>query len=371
VNDGASLSRADRRLLSEMVDDGVTINAEDPVRALVLDELGYARRPPQFERRTPLYGSIVVPDDQSLIAAGELVELIPLEGMPLPVARRFADGRSTFLARGEDGSRMLATFRRSIQYEADMVEVQADTGAYVIQRTPVLGVTRLFTPTATIEWSGYRWSARPNAKAQETLLRPFLPQVRPVVLGGLLELAVHWLSPGRAGATLVVPGEHGDEGLELQQSIVAPDLAVTARHHYPALLAALYQTDLATIVDDDGSVRRIGVGLRSTPEADAAVGTTRKPARTADRDGEAASIGGGSVAGDGEAARADGASGDADVRSWGMRHLSAARYTFDQPGSLAVVVSEDGPVTVFYRGKSLSECAASLVSAEATPLSAR
>ncbi len=353
MDDGASLSRADRRLLSELVDDGVTIDAGDRVRAIVLDELGYARRPPQFERRTPLYGSLVVPDDRSLITAGELVELVPLEGMPLAVARRFADGRSTFLARGEDGSRMLATFRRSIQYEADMVEVQADIGAFVIQRTPVLGVTRLFTPTATIEWSGYRWTARPNAQAQEALLRPYLPQLRPAVLGGLLELAVHWLSPGRAGATLVVPGQHGDAGIDLEQSIVAPDLSVTTRHHYPALLAALYQSDLATIVDDDGSIRRIGAGLRSTAEADAAVGTRRKPGRAPGR------------------SDVDTSAEDGGERSWGMRHLSAARYTFDQPGSVAVVVSEDGPVSVFYRGKSLSKCAASLVSAEATPVSAR
>jgi hypothetical protein len=351
TDDAASLSRADRRLLSEMVDDGVTLDVDYAVRALILDELGYARRPPQFERRTPLYGSMVVPADRSLIAAGELVELIPLEGMPLAAARRFADGRSTFLARGEDGGRVLATFRRNVQYEADMVEVQADTGAYVIQRTPVLGVTRLFTPTATIEWSGYRWTSRPNARAQEALLRPYLPQVRPAVLGGLLELAVHWLSPGRAGATLVVPGAHGDDGLDVQQSIVAPDLSVTTRHHYPALLAALYQADLATVIDDDGSVRRIGVGLRSTPEADAAVVAQRKPAQ-------------------GYGAEADG-EGEGEARSWGMRHLSAARYTFDQPGSVAVVVSEDGPVTVFYRGKSLSKCAASLVTAEATPVSAR
>jgi DNA integrity scanning protein DisA with diadenylate cyclase activity len=44
-----------------------------------------------------------------------------------------------------------------------------------------------------------------------------------------------------------------------------------------------------------------------------------------------------------------------------MRHRSAARYTFDQPGAVAVVVSEDGPVTVFHRGHALSECAAGLI----------
>src|SRR5262249_47191678 len=138
-------------------------------------------------------------------------------------------------------------------------------------------------------------------------------------------------------------------------SIVAPDLSVTTRHHYPALLAALYQTDLATVVDDDGSVRRIGVALRSTPEADATVTPRRKAAP-----GRGSGPDGGDSLGEAVADRAE--------RSWGMRHLSAARYTFDQPGSVAVVVSEDGPVTVFYRGKSLSKCAASLVSAEATPV---
>ena len=323
------LRRADKRLLSEMKDDGVSLDVDNELLVMILDELGYARRPPQFERRTPLYGSMVVPDDRSLIAAGELVELVPLDDLTLEAGRRFADGRATYLARMLGDGRVLASFRRSVQYEADLVEVQADTGAYIIQRTPLLGVTRLFTPDSTIEWSGYRWTSRPNARAQLDLLKPYLPQVSSAVLGGVLELAVHWLSPGRAGATLVLPGDLGASGLDLQHSQVAPRLSVTTRHHYPALLAALYQTDLAALIDEDGQVRRIGVGLQSSAEADALV---------------ANGTGGGAA-------------------TWGMRHRSAARYTYDQPGSVAVVVSEDGPVTVFFRGKPLSECAAGLVPA--------
>lgn len=329
------LTRADRRLLSEMADDGVAIDADAELWPLIVDELGYARRPPQFERRTPLYGSMVVPDDRALIAAGELVELVPMASLPLEAARRYADGRSTYLVREMDGDTALATFRRNVQYEADMVEVQADSGAYIVQRTPVLGVTRLFTPANTIEWTGYRWTARPNARAQTERLQPILPQVKPPVLAGLLELAVHWLSPGRVGATLVLPGEHGPDGLDLQQSMMAPPLSVKVRHHYPALLAALSQTDLATLIDPGGAVRRLGVGLYSSPEADAEAGS-----------------------------RWGGAGED---RTWGMRHRSAARYTYDQPGAVAVVVSEDGPVTVFARGKPLSKCAASLVPAAVTP----
>ena len=322
--DATDLSRPARRLLSELADDGVVIEADDQLLPVVLEELEHARRPQQFEGRTPLYGSIIVPADRSLIEAGELVDLIPLDGLSAAEARRFADGRSVFIAVQPDGTRTLACFRRSVQYEADMVEVQSDTGAFIVQRTPVLGVTRLFTESATIEWTGYRWTSRPTARAQHELLQPFLRGIASPVLSGLLELAVHWLSPGRVGATLVVPVTHGESGLDLSHAITTPDLSVTARHHYPAILAALMQTDLATIVDAAGRPHHIGVGLHWSAEAEQAV----------------------------------------DVHG-GMRHRSAARYTYDHSDAVAIVVSEDGPVTVFHHGKPLSQCAASLAMAAA------
>jgi hypothetical protein len=317
VDGPIALSRPARRLHSEMVDDGVVVEAEEPVLHIVLEELEYARRPPLFERRAPIYGSIVLPDDRSLIESGELVDVIPLDAMPLDVARRFADGRSTFLVRQPDRPLQLACFRRSVQYEADLVEIQADIGATIVQRTAMSGVTRAFTDAGALEWAGYRWTNRPNARTQHEALQPFLPGVDKPVLAGLLELAVHWLSPARVGATLVLPGDHDEAGLDLEHSVVPPALSVTTRYHYPALFAALMQTDLATIVAADGAVLRLAVGLRATPEAGSAVDHSR-----------------------------------------GMRHRSAARYTFDQPGALAVVVSEDGPVSVFLRGRALSECIA-------------
>jgi DisA bacterial checkpoint controller nucleotide-binding len=311
-----ALSRPARRLQSEMIDDGVAVDAEEGVLQVVLDELEYARRPPLFERRAPIYGSIVVPADRSLIESGELVDLIALDAIPLDVARRFADGRSTYLVRQPDRPLQLACFRRSVQYESDLVEIEADIGGVIVQRT-TMGVTRAFTETGAVEWSGYRWTKRPNARSQHQGLQPLLPGIDKPVLAGVLELAVHWLSPSRVGATLVLPGDHGDAGMDLEHSIVAPTLTVTTRYHYPALFAALMQTDLATIVAADGAVLRLAVGLRATPEAGSVIDHER-----------------------------------------GMRHRSAARYTFDQPGALAVVVSEDGPVTVFFHGRPLSQCIA-------------
>jgi DNA integrity scanning protein DisA with diadenylate cyclase activity len=315
---GVELSSAARRLKGELADDGIDLGVDGWLRDLVLDELDYSRHIPQFERRAPLYGSMIVPDDRSLVSAGELVDLVDLDTVDLATARRFADGRSTYLARWSDGTRQLACFRRSVQYEADMVEVQADTGAYIVQRTAHLGITRLFTPRNTVEWSGYRWRARANATAMQHKLERKLPGVDPAVLGGILALALHWLSPGRVGATLVLPGRHGDAGLDVEHSLAVPPLTVTNRHHFPALLAALMQSDLATVVDDTGPVRCIGVALRPSPDAIAHV--------------------------------------EVGVDD-GMRHRSAAGWTYDHPGALAIVVSEDGPVTLFHSGRRASECA--------------
>src|ERR671911_480364 len=99
MDGSVALSRPARRLRSELVDDGIAVDADERVLGIVLDELEYARRPPQFERRTPIYGAIVVPDDRSLVRAGELVDVIDLADVPLETARRFADGRSAYLAR--------------------------------------------------------------------------------------------------------------------------------------------------------------------------------------------------------------------------------------------------------------------------------
>ena len=42
----------------------------------------------------------------------------------------------------------------------------------------------------------------------------------------------------------------------------------------------------------------------------------------------------------------------------GMRHRSAARYTWDHHHTVAFVVSEDGPVTLFRRGHNIAVCMA-------------
>jgi DNA integrity scanning protein DisA with diadenylate cyclase activity len=129
-----------------------------------------------------------------------------------------------------------------------------------------------------------------------------------------LELAVHWLSPSRIGATIVLfEDEIPWAALDTATATRAPALSIVNRRHFPALFAALLQRDLATIVDADGAVRKVGVGLRFSADADASVAADR-----------------------------------------GMRHRSAQRFTYDHPTATAIVVSEDGPVTVFREGVAVS-----------------
>ena len=307
--EGETLTRAQVRLRDELEDDGIALPAQFSASHL-LQELDYARRPRVHERRIPLYGSVLLPSGATLSPHGDLVDLIALE-LPLADCRRFADGRASYLVRRQNEQPLLACFRRTVQLEADLIDIQAATGVAIVQRT-VLGVARVITPAGVIEWTGSAWSMRPSSRSYRSPLESAVPEGPSELLAGLLDFCIHWLSPGRVGATLVLAlkaDSHSAALLDVDSSLRPPPLSVAHRHHYPALLAALQQIDLAALIAPDGTVKRLGVGLRSTAASDAAV----------------AQIG-------------------------GMRHRSAARYTWDHRDTVAFVVSDDGPVTVFRHG---------------------
>jgi DNA integrity scanning protein DisA with diadenylate cyclase activity len=317
------LTRAHERLREELVDDGITLPGSPDHVDLLLAELEHARRPPVHEGRTHQYGSFVLPSADPLRPdplrhVADLVELIDLD-LPIEQCRRFADGRSSYVVFRPDRPVQLACFRRSVQFEADLVELELATGATIVQRT-MMGVPRLFTPTGVVEWNGRQWRMRPSAREYLPLVGRAVPEAPREVLIGLLDLASHWLSPSRIGATFLLDLDarpHDDHGQDHSAALPSPALSVAERAHYPAMYAVLSQTDLATLVSVDGTVTRFGVGLRSSEESEAAVHL------------------------------------DA-----GMRHRSAARYTWDHHHTVAFVVSEDGPVTLFRRGTDIAVCAA-------------
>jgi DisA bacterial checkpoint controller nucleotide-binding len=312
------LSGSARRLAEELEEDRIKLDEDDSVRDVLLDELDYARRIPMFEGRRPLYGSFSMPPGMSITTADGIADLVPLDGLSRDMARTFADGRSAFVVNRVDEGPVLVCFDRPVQYEAELVQLQEVTGARIVQRTLILGQVRLFAERRVISWDGQSWSDRPTARALLSMLRQCSPDLEPAVAHGLLDLAVHWLSPARVGATIVVH-EEGFEwaSLDVATKFRAPRLSITNRRHFPALFASLQQHDLATLVTAEGSVEYLGVGLRSSEEAERNVDSDR-----------------------------------------GMRHRSAQRFSYDHPSTTIAVVSDNGPVTVFRGGQAIGLAAA-------------
>jgi Probable sensor domain DACNK/DisA bacterial checkpoint controller nucleotide-binding len=303
-----------RRLGEELADDGIVLLVDDEVRSLILDELDHARRAPAFEGRRPAYGSFVIPATRKLKEYDEEYDVVDLSALSLGDARGYADGRSAYLVRRPDAPPKLACFGRLMQMESELVRLQETTGAHIIQRTAFYEVPRLFTSGSVVTWTGRVWAARPTANAVLPALCAAAPALDVEVAANTLELAVHWLGPARAGATFVLcEREVPWETLDTATATRAPDLWLTNRRHFWAVYAALATHDLATIVSPDGRVLKIGVGLRTSPEAYATI--------PADR---------------------------------GMRHRSAQRFSYDHPDTALIVVSEDGPVTVFRRGEAIA-----------------
>ena len=113
----------------------------------------------------------------------------------------------------------------------------------------MFGQVRLFADRRVISWDGQAWTDRPTAGALLKALRQAAPNLDPAVAHGLLDLAVHWLSPARIGATIVVH-EEGFQwaSMDVATKFHAPKLSIKNRQHFPALFASLQQHDLATLV---------------------------------------------------------------------------------------------------------------------------
>jgi DNA integrity scanning protein DisA with diadenylate cyclase activity len=132
----------------------------------------------------------------------------------------------------------------------------------------------------------------------------------------MLRFAVHDVSARRIGATFVVaPGGRILPSVERRYG-VPPALSIER----PADLAPLYhilgQLDGAAVFDESGTLRQLGVRLVPSAAAEAGV----EPYR-------------------------------------GTRHTSALRYSYDDPSSTLIVVSEDGPVSVLRAGRRLGQSA--------------
>ncbi len=280
-----------------------------------MEEIDYALRPPVHERRVASVGSIVAPTtDQARWEQGAELKVSRrrLGEMPLPGARLFADGLSSWLIRPVDGDAEWAIFDRPAGSERDLVVLAEVFGATLVQRHPT-GSVRLVGDFGVLRWNGLRWHHEPPISTWIDSVGACRVHGDRAVLETLLEFAVHDLGSRGIGAILVYRPEVQDPGPGFEVRLpMPPPLQIRRPSELAPLRHALAQIDGAAMFDAGGTLRQLGVRLVPSPDA------------------------------------------ESTVRGYGgMRHTAGRRYSFDDPISTVIVVSEDGPVTVLRNGELL------------------
>lgn len=300
-----------RRLVEELDEEGVGfIVSGQP--GVLLEELDYALRPPVHERRVPSYGAILEPTapPESWTVATELrADRLPTTSFGDAQVRRFADGISSWAVRSGTGLDELVVFDRSAGSERDLVILAAASGGTIVQRHPS-GVVRVVGSSGVARHDVTGWHHEPPLESWVDAVPGCTASGRPTVLARLLDFAVHDLGARGTGALLVLHPT-GDLAIAHEQRLpIPPELHIDRPQALAPLRHALAQADGATVFDHDGVLRQMGVRLVPSRAAEAAV----RP-------------------------------------MGGTRHTSARRYSYDDPDSVLIVVSEDGPVTILQAGE--------------------
>jgi len=330
----AALERRRSRMARELEDEGVRFSSrDDPLpggfdqraefEELMLDEVLYARFSPTHERIRSPYASVVVSSlewlKEPLLTAYKLGLILTADPIPtsgsLDECRMLSDGEKTLLVRLPEGPGGL--LRIADGDELTVVRLVEELNIGVAQRRQA-GVLKVFCEDRVYIFDQDDWAVKRFASARAFETTQFLglsSETYHDVVRQLLEFSFHTLSDRHVGASLVwfarkAPvGEHPgmSGGFDLPAKL---SLARTLDHEPVAAL--LTRTDGAAILGPDGQVLKAGVHLRSTDDA-------------------------------AELVRAEG----------GTRHTSAKRFSFDEPESVVIVVSQDGPVTVYSDGANL------------------
>jgi hypothetical protein len=303
-----------RRLAEELEESGLRLDRIEAVRQTLIEEIDHALRPPVHERRISSAGTILEPTSEPAIwASGTQLDITrtPLGEQPLPAARRFSDGLSSWLLRRSDGTNELIVFDRPAGSERDLVVLASVLDATVVQRHPA-GWVRVVGSFGVLRWEGFAWHHEPPMSSWIDALAPSSAHGDPVVLEAMLEFAVHDLGSLGIGALLIYrpdaePGPRVEERLP-----TPPPLRIRQASHLAPLRHALAQVDGAAIFDADGVLRRLGVRLVPSKASESTV----EP------------LG-------------------------GTRHTSGRRYSYDDPFATVIAVSEDGPVSVLRGGEVL------------------
>jgi len=309
-------SGATRRLAEELVDEDMGfVLGDGPSRAILLDELLHALRPPRHERRIVSFGSIVAPtvDPSAWSEPTQLgVARRDVHELPVEAARRYADGLSSWLVHTPAGVRELVVFDRAAGSERDLVVLAEATGATLVQRHPA-GSVRIVGEFGVVRWDGGAWHHEPPVSSWiDAVGTSSMCHIDERAFIQLLEFAVHDLGARGIGALLIHRRDDEPAPVYELRLPTPPPLDINRPADLAPLRHVLAQVDGAAVFDQDGILRQLGVRLVPSAEA------------------------------------------ETDVEGFrGMRHTAGRRYSFDDPTATVIVVSEDGPVSVLRNGELL------------------
>jgi len=279
------------------------------LRLVFMNELSRCLTPHVHEGKIPAYGAALL-RNQALI--DRALRSVPFPSQDEDSMIKLATGEQALVAHNTVGERFLLIFKDHIGSEATLVKLSAETDAVILRRTSTNETCIYDKGNVTIH-KDRQWSFKGNAKIAVRQATQQAPMIDSTFLQELVDYAYHELSPRRIGATLVwllkdtqIEGGHA-LGMEL-------NITSTVDRHL--LADYLDQTDGATIVSSNGLVERVGVQLSYTEKAREII----------------KEIG-------------------------GTRHTSARRFSFDRPETIVVVVSADGPVSLFSDGLTLATLA--------------
>jgi hypothetical protein len=300
-----------RRLGEDLEESGLRSEGSDAFREMLLEEIDLALRPAVHERRVATSGTILEPkSDPATWAPGTLLDITraPVGEQPLPAARRFADGISSWIVRHTDHRNEWMVFDRPAGSERDLVVLAEVLDATIVQRHPA-GSVRVVGEFGVLRWEGYSWHHEPPLSSWIDAVTGSSAHGDPDVLEAMLEFAVHDLGSMGIGALLIYRPD-SDPGPPVEERLPTPPaLQIRRPFHLGPLRHALAQVDGAAVFDAGGVLRRLGVRL--------------VPSTAAEETVEALG---------------------------GTRHTSGRRYSRDDPLATVVVVSEDGPVSVLRDG---------------------
>lgn len=305
-------ARRRRRLAEELEESGLALDRYPAdVQAMLLEEVEHGLRPEVHERRVVISGTILAPSTdpdtwedgtQLAITRGAIGE------QPLAAARRFADGRSSWLLRRTGGSVEWLVFDRPAGSERDLVVLSDVLGATIVQRHPA-GSVRVVGDFGVLRWENFRWHHEPPVTSWIEVVTAEPAHGDAEVIEALLDFAVHDLGSLGVGSLLIYRPD-GDPGPAVEQRLpIPPPLRITRATHLAPLRHALSQVDGAAVFDGQGVLHQLGVRLVPSTAAEANV----------------EALG-------------------------GTRHTSARRYSHDDPLATVIAVSEDGPVSIFRAG---------------------